>query len=202
MKLMRYITGAVAGVLLMVVVPFSASASSFDAAYYAAKYPDVVAVFGTDEKAMYNHYLKYGIKEGRFANAEEEAAGHKELPYQTYIDVDLEEQLLIYYENGKARLVSQCVTGDVSKERATPVGTFSIKAKEESRYLTGPDWKSWVDRWMPFKGGYGIHDASWRREFGGEIYKTGGSHGCVNLPHDVALELYDLVGVGTIVVVH
>ena len=28
----------------------------------------------------------------------------------------------------------------------------------------------------------GIHDASWRDTFGGTIYKTSGSHGCINVP--------------------
>ena len=33
---------------------------------------------------------------------------------------------------------------------------------------------------MPFDGGIGFHDASWRDEFGGDIYLTDGSHGCIN----------------------
>ena len=59
-----------------------------------------------------------------------------------------------------------------------------------------------VDRWMKFTGAVGIHGASWRSKFGGDIYKYNGSHGCVNLPHDVALNLYDMVDIGTMVVVH
>lgn len=38
----------------------------FDPAYYAAAYQDVVNVFGTDPEALYNHYLNYGMKEGRY----------------------------------------------------------------------------------------------------------------------------------------
>lgn len=41
----------------------------FDAAYYAATYPDVAAALGTDEAALYNHYVSYGKAEGRFPNA-------------------------------------------------------------------------------------------------------------------------------------
>lgn len=37
----------------------------FDAEYYAKQYPDVVKVCGTDEEALYEHYVDYGIKEGR-----------------------------------------------------------------------------------------------------------------------------------------
>ena len=37
----------------------------FDAEVYAALYPDVVAAYGTNELNLYNHYRKYGKKEGR-----------------------------------------------------------------------------------------------------------------------------------------
>ena len=39
----------------------------FDAAYYAEKYPDVVAVYGNDANALYSHYVNHGINEGRNA---------------------------------------------------------------------------------------------------------------------------------------
>lgn len=39
----------------------------FDAEFYAQIYPDVVEVFGTDADAMYQHYVKYGRNEGRYA---------------------------------------------------------------------------------------------------------------------------------------
>lgn len=41
----------------------------FDAEFYAEKYPDVKAVFGNDEAALYNHYVQYGKAEGRQATA-------------------------------------------------------------------------------------------------------------------------------------
>lgn len=37
----------------------------FDAEYYAKTYPDVTAVFGTDENALYQHYVTMGKAEGR-----------------------------------------------------------------------------------------------------------------------------------------
>ncbi|MFR5732497.1 MAG: L,D-transpeptidase [Clostridium sp.] len=49
---------------------------------------------------------------------------------------------------------------------------------------------------MPFNGGIGFHDANWRSKFGGAIYQTSGSHGCVNLPPAKAAALYDLVYTG------
>lgn len=62
--------GMVAG--MMMFVPTQAmAAEKFDPSFYAATYPDVVAVLGTDVNALYNHYLTYGQKEGRmpYANA-------------------------------------------------------------------------------------------------------------------------------------
>ena len=53
---------------------------------------------------------------------------------------------------------------------------------------------------MPVNGNIGLHDATWRREFGGEIYLKSGSHGCINIPKDKAGELYDMVVIGTPVV--
>lgn len=119
----------------------------------------------------------------------------------TYIDVSIENQTLTYYENGVVKLETPCVTGTPGKN-STPVGTFKINFRKDGKYLNGPTWHVWVDRWMRFHGNVGIHDAMWRKDFGGEIYKVDGSHGCVNLPHDAAVKLYDMVGVGTVVVVH
>lgn len=39
----------------------------FDAEYYAEQYPDVVAVYGTETAALYQHYTVYGRNEGRSA---------------------------------------------------------------------------------------------------------------------------------------
>ena len=41
----------------------------FDAKYYAETYPDVVAVFGNSENALFGHYLRCGMYEGRDASA-------------------------------------------------------------------------------------------------------------------------------------
>ena len=60
-----------AGVLLAAQTGLSAAAlSTFDAAYYAAQYPDVAAVCGNDEGALLRHYLDHGIDEGRKPSAD------------------------------------------------------------------------------------------------------------------------------------
>ncbi len=121
----------------------------------------------------------------------------------TYVDVDIANQTMTLYVNGMPVLTSPCVTGTPKDNRSTPTGAFFIMEKIPGKRLKGDTWDVWVDRWMKFtKGAVGLHDASWRKKFGGNIYKSNGSHGCVNLPTDVAYSLYDLVVVGTPVIVH
>ncbi len=50
------------------------AAGSFDAAYYAAKYPDVASILGYDPALLKLHYDLYGKAEGRFGSALEENA--------------------------------------------------------------------------------------------------------------------------------
>ncbi|MCR5720140.1 MAG: L,D-transpeptidase/peptidoglycan binding protein [Lachnospiraceae bacterium] len=115
----------------------------------------------------------------------------------TYIEVDLSAQKLYFYQEGYLVLESDVVTGDISKKRGTPQGVYYVYSKEKNRTLRGPDYESFVYYWMPVVGGVGIHDATWRSRFGGSIYKTGGSHGCINMPKSKVASLYKMVEVGT-----
>ena len=184
-----------------------AQASDFDPEFYASQYPDVVAAYGKDPNALYSHYITFGKNEHRYKNAEEAAAGGQDnadtsdVP-STYVDVDIDNQVMNYYVNGVSILSSPVVTGNTRNGNGTPRGVFFIDSKVPGKYLVGPTWNVWVNRWMRFTGAVGLHDASWRSEFGGDIYTYNGSHGCVNLPSDVANTLYDLVSVGTMVIVH
>lgn len=56
----------------------------FDAKYYASLYPDLQKAFGNDEKKLYEHYLTFGIKEGRSANRTFNVTKYREL----YPDLD------------------------------------------------------------------------------------------------------------------
>lgn len=118
----------------------------------------------------------------------------------TYVEIDLTGQHVFMFRNGEMVWEAPCVTGNVSKDYTTPEGIYSLSYKEKDRVLRGkkmPDgtyeYESPVSYWMPFNGGIGLHDANWRSAFGGEIYKTSGSHGCINLPVDKAGLLYELV---------
>ena len=199
-RLLALGVSCVIALMSIVLFPVQSMASGFDPVYYAEKYPDVAAAVGTSQKALINHYLTFGISEGRYQNAAEEEAG---TPLNTYIDVNLTTQNVVYVLDGNVVWESPCVSGDTSKRRSTPTGIFAVYGHVKGTYLTGPTWHNWVDYWMPFSpGGCGLHDATWRKKFGGEIYKTNGSHGCVNLPPDKAKELFDMINIGTVVIVH
>ena len=104
------------------------------------------------------------------------------------------------------------VTGRVSDNHPTPTGVYYINGNKGTKQkLIGldedgdkkPDYENEVDWWMPFINNMvAFHDAPWRSSFGGQIYVDNGSHGCVNLPPEVAKQLYELAPVGTVVVVH
>lgn len=109
----------------------------------------------------------------------------------TYVEVDLTNQKVYLYVNGELIQSSDCVTGNVSKGYDTPPGIYPLTYKKSPDVLDGPGYSTPVTYWMPFNGGIGLHDATWRSSFGGNIYKTNGSHGCVNLPYDMAKTIYE-----------
>ena len=139
-----------------------------------------------------------GVKTGRVGPN----TANRPNPYgYSCVEVSIPEQMMYCYIGQNLMLASPCVTGRPGG-RSTSVGHWHINSKERSRYLRGPGYRSWVNYWMPFHGGQGLHDATWRGAFGGNIYTYSGSHGCVNLPLDIAAQLYSLVYVGMPVIVH
>lgn len=117
-----------------------------------------------------------------------------------YAEVDISAQHVFVYKYGKCIFDSDCVTGNTSLGRGTPGGLYYIYYKQSPAILKGEDYENPVAYWMPFNGGIGFHDATWRGVFGGTIYQYGGSHGCVNLPYSKAQELFGIVQEGMPVV--
>lgn len=120
----------------------------------------------------------------------------------SYVEIDLTSQHLWVYQDGKMVVESDFVSGNVSKGYGTPVGIFGLTYKERDATLRGEGYASPVSYWMPFNGNVGMHDASWRGSFGGEIYLRSGSHGCVNLPVKKAEEIYSYIEKGEPVIVY
>ena len=116
--------------------------------------------------------------------------------YNTFVVVDISSQKLTLYHNNEIIVETNIVTGQ-QYEYDTPTGIYSIRKKTTDTFLTGEDYFTHVDYWMPFNGGIGLHDASWRRKFGGTIYEKDGSHGCVNIPPEYADDVFYNVDKGT-----
>lgn len=121
----------------------------------------------------------------------------------TYIEINVKKQHLKFYKNGVVILEGDIVSGCVSWGTETPKGTFQIYSKEPARLLEGYDYSVFVNFWMPFYEGYGIHDANWRttEEFGGTTYFTNGSHGCINCPYWLAEAIWNNAELWTYVIV-
>lgn len=130
----------------------------------------------------------------------------------TYIDVDLSQQHIWCVINGTVALETDVVTGEPIPEKITPEGVYSILEKTMNTVLVGeiqadgePEYRTHVDYWMRVTWtGIGFHDATWQSAFGGTLNQIPdvGSHGCINMPLDKAAELYNMIEVGTPVVIH
>lgn len=118
----------------------------------------------------------------------------------TYIEIDMGEQMMYYYVEGVQKIATPIVTGNTSRRMGTPSGVNYVYLKQTNRILRGEGYASHVDFWMPVKGNIGIHDAAWRSKYGGTIYQTNGSHGCINTPRDAMVQLYESAEIGTPVV--
>lgn len=115
----------------------------------------------------------------------------------TYVEINLTNQYLWFYKSGKIITQGDVVTGNVSRGNATPQGTYTLNYKQKNATLRGDNYNSDVKYWMPFNMNIGIHDASWRNSFGGNIYQESGSHGCVNAPEYLAKNIFENIEPGT-----
>ncbi len=120
----------------------------------------------------------------------------------SYVEVDLTKQKVYLFVDGQQILETDCVTGNARRRMNTPEGIYSMTYKAKNAILRGPGYATHVNYWMPFNKGIGLHDATWRSKFGGEIYARNGSHGCVNLPLEAAKTIYEYVGKGFPVICH
>ena len=127
-----------------------------------------------------------------------------------YLDVDISEQHVRFYgDDGAIIWETDFISGMPDGTHDTVPGTWYVNNKESPSKLIGYEngkkiYETTVTYWMPFEGnGIGFHDATWQPGFGGTMYANGyGSHGCVNLSYSAAQELYGIVQVGDVVVVH
>ncbi len=121
----------------------------------------------------------------------------------TYIEICIARQEMWLYKYSELIVDTPVVTGNPSKHNDTPAGgVWAIDGKYTNFTLVGEGYRTPVDYWMPFNGGVGIHDLKSRAYFGGTIYLTNGSHGCVNTPLQAVRTIYENVEAGTPVIVY
>ena len=116
--------------------------------------------------------------------------------------ISIDDQHAWVYFDGELWNESDVVTGR-QNVHDTPTGVFYITECINGKYLRGADYKTWVNKWMRLtNSGIGLHDATWRSSFGGNIYTYNGSHGCINLPKKFAYDLYEHAYVGLPVIIY
>lgn len=124
----------------------------------------------------------------------------------SYIEVDILNQTMFVYIDGEQVISTPVVTGQIGTN--TIPGTYAIWNKETPSALRGynprteQDYVQPVQYWMAFDDtGQGIHDADWQPSFGGDIYLTNGSLGCVNTPPGIMPTVFEYAYAGMPVVV-
>lgn len=142
----------------------------------------------------------------------QEAASHAEQDWgNTYVEVDRTTQHMWYIVDGSVAFEADVVTGLPTADRETPTGVYSILELKRDKTLVGetdpatgePIYETPVSYWMRVTWtGIGFHDATWQPYFGGSLYQTNGSHGCINMSYDEAATLYGMLSIGTPVIIH
>lgn len=185
-------------------------AKKYNTAYgkrpFLTTYGDVVTIQGGSygwrmNEAKEAEAVLASVKEGVIVTREPEwiteGASHGEYDYgDTYVEVNLTGQHLFFYKNGNLLVECDFVSGNASKNWSTPAGIYPLTYKQRNATLRGENYATPVSYWMPFNGNIGLHDADWRGSFGGALYKTNGSHGCVNLPPKAAKIIYENIEKG------
>ncbi len=76
----------------------------FDAAYYANRYPDLKAAFGNDESVLLQHFIQYGMAEGRQGSSQFDVYSYKNLypDLRAAFGNNLKSYYMHYISSGKA----------------------------------------------------------------------------------------------------
>lgn len=117
-----------------------------------------------------------------------------------FVYIKIGDQFMWYVKDNEI-LVATPITTGAKNSHDTPTGEYTIKYKSRNVTLKGKnddgsEYNSPVAYWMPFVGSIGIHDAdNWRSDYGADVYRYNGSHGCVNTPREKCAIIYDNISV-------
>ncbi|HSM54837.1 MAG TPA: L,D-transpeptidase family protein [Candidatus Sulfomarinibacteraceae bacterium] len=118
-------------------------------------------------------------------------------PDERWIDVDLDEQMLVAYEGHEP--VFQSLVSSGLPQYPTVVGTFRVERRYELKDMDGrPLGFDYFLRDVPYQmffyRAYAIHGTYWHGNYGTRM-----SHGCVNVPTPAAEWLFEWSEMGTVV---
>ena len=113
----------------------------------------------------------------------------------TYLEVSIDNQHVWLYENGVCTKDSDIVTGlEADPSLRTPRGVWQTSDLYTEHTMTGNYGSAFVHYFIRVtQDGVGLHDASWRKRFGGDIYLTDGSHGCINMPYEPVAYIFKVL---------
>ncbi len=182
--------------------------------HYGTVYHATAAYVAADGRIWYNTYDEYASKVDNIAptNHWVPAVFFRKIETDEFkpinpgvedkhIHVDLGKQEVTCYEGDTVVLTSRCASGasfkikDQVVDYSTPRGDFKAILKMPSRHMRAPDAERDTDAWFDLPGvpwntfftydGIALHGTYWHNDFG-----VPRSHGCVNLPIEVARWIY------------
>ncbi len=109
----------------------------------------------------------------------------------TYIEVDMTQQKMYYYERGTAA-GDGCGDRQHAQTYGNTGGVNFVYNKQKDRVLRGPGYAS-CEILGTCKGQHRYPRCQLEKRVRRDIYQTAGSHGCINTPKDKMEELYDMV---------
>lgn len=124
----------------------------------------------------------------------------------SYVEIDLSNQMMFLYHEGELILSTEMVSGQPGAE--TVPGANAVNEMLTDTNLVGynqfsdVEYSTPVSYWIRFDDqAQGIHDAPWQSTYGGNTWQYAGSLGCINTPYGAAATIYEYVNIGTPVMV-
>lgn len=124
---------------------------------------------------------------------------------KNYTEISLSEQKVYVFRKGKVAFSCRCISGLPVKDRATRTGAYFVKEHRPEYTMTGDDYRTHVKHWVRITWtGTGFHPATWQpwSRWTKTMYKTKGSHGCLNLEPSDAEKIYNMVKYREAVFIH
>ena len=130
----------------------------YDFEYYINKYEDIKAAFGNDDKAVLRHFVVYGMREGRRANAEFDVYSYKNANQDLRLAFgnDLKKYYEHYIKWGYRENRITCDADEVSNPVTTLNGVDYSKVY---------DYKYYINKYEDIKTAFGNDDIAVLKHF-------------------------------------